>query len=175
LSCFKRIKETLHPGFFTGRRVPFKDSLLRRGIDLFDHIFKRRLSLANFLFPGQYQKFFGAGSYRAFYRLIPNPALFTLPVALFSGTAFFCQRNPPLLKSNFPLGAVKLRFFNGICPETRVPKQIYSLRALFKIRRTPLKPFAFITFGYILDFPVFKQSLHLDFAAAGTKEFLGGT
>jgi hypothetical protein len=121
LSCFKRIKETLHPGFFTGRSVPFYDPFLRRGIDLFDHIFKRRLGLADFFLPGQYQKFFGAGSYRAFYRLIPNPAFFTLPVALFSGTAFFCQRNPPLFKTISRPKAVKPLFFNGIYPETDFP------------------------------------------------------
>jgi hypothetical protein len=47
--------------------------------------------------------------------------------------------------------------------------------ALFKIRRTPLKPFAFFTFGQVLDFSVFKHSLHLDFPTAGTEKSLGGT
>jgi hypothetical protein len=43
-----------------------------------------------------------------------------------------------------------------------------------KVRRTTFRALAFIAFGYILDLSVFKKSLHLDFSAAGTKEFLGG-
>jgi hypothetical protein len=99
LNCLEGVKKPLHPGLFASRRVFLYDPFLRRSINLFDHVSKRRFGFTDFLFPGQDQKFPGAGSYRAFYRLIPNPAFLALPVALFSGTAFFCQRNPPLLKN----------------------------------------------------------------------------
>jgi hypothetical protein len=98
LGCLERVEKTLHPGFFTSRRIFLYNPFLRRGIDLFDHVPKRRFGFANFFFTGQNQKFLGAGPYRAFYRLIPKPAFLTLPVALFGGTAFLSQRNPPLPK-----------------------------------------------------------------------------
>ena len=43
---------------------------------------------------------------------------------------------------------------------------------LFKIRRAPLKPFAFFAFGYIFDLTTLKEGFHFYFTPAGTKEFL---
>jgi hypothetical protein len=43
---------------------------------------------------------------------------------------------------------------------------------LFEIGRTPFRPFAFFTFGYILDFAVLENSLHSNFAAAGAEKLL---
>jgi hypothetical protein len=48
-----------------------------------------------------------------------------------------------------------------------------NVKALFKIRRPPFDPFAFITFGLVFNLAVFKNCLHFDFAPAGTQEFLG--
>jgi hypothetical protein len=45
-------------------------------------------------------------------------------------------------------------------------------KKLFKVRRTALKPLAFLTFGYVFDFAAFKKGLHLDFTPAGTKKLL---
>jgi hypothetical protein len=95
LARFKRIKKTLHPRFFPGRSILFNDPLPCGGIDLLDHIFKRRLSLRGVFLPRLDNKFFRAGSDGAFYRLIPNPALLTLPMTFFSGTALTCQRKTP--------------------------------------------------------------------------------
>jgi hypothetical protein len=44
---------------------------------------------------------------------------------------------------------------------------------LLKIRRTPLGPLALLTFRKILELAALKKSLHFNFPAAGTKEFLG--
>jgi hypothetical protein len=45
---------------------------------------------------------------------------------------------------------------------------------LFEIRRPPFQTLAFLTFGHILDLTLFKEGLHLNLPAAGTKEFLSG-
>jgi hypothetical protein len=89
---FYRIKETLHPGLFTGGAVLFDDPLSRGGIELLDHILKRRFRFYEFFFPGQRDELFNAGSDRAFHRFIPKPAIFAPTVTLFSGTAPDCQK-----------------------------------------------------------------------------------
>jgi hypothetical protein len=95
LGAFYGIKEPLHPGFFTGRGIFLDNALSGGAVDLFDHVLKRRFSLSQFFFTGQKNKFFRAGPNRALYRFIPKPALFTLPVAFFRGTALICQKITP--------------------------------------------------------------------------------
>jgi len=58
-----------------------------------------------------------------------------------------------------PLIAVCKRRFNGV----------YKL---FEIRRAAFKPLALFALGYIFYFTVLEKGFHLDFAPAGTKEFL---
>jgi hypothetical protein len=45
LNRFKRIKKALHPGLFPGSGVLLDDPFLRGGIQLLDHILKRRFRL----------------------------------------------------------------------------------------------------------------------------------
>jgi hypothetical protein len=45
--------------------------------------------------------------------------------------------------------------------------------ALFKIRWTPLRALALVTFGDIFDLAFLKQGLHFDLTPAGTEKFLG--
>jgi hypothetical protein len=52
--------------------------------------------------PRQGDKFFYTGSNGAFRRLIPEPALLTLPMTLFSGTTFTCQKKTPNNIINLP-------------------------------------------------------------------------
>jgi hypothetical protein len=96
LGVFYRIEKSLHPGFFAGRGIFFDDAFPRGAVDLLDHVFKRRLGLSHLFLPGQKDKFFDAGPDRAFCRLVPKPAAFTLPVTFFRRTALTCQKdNPP--------------------------------------------------------------------------------
>jgi hypothetical protein len=154
LGVFYGVEEPLHPGFFTGRGIFFDDALSGGGIDLLDHVFKRRLGFPHLFFLGQKDKFFDAGPDRAFCRLVPEPAAFTLPVTFFRRTAFTCQ---------------KITLHGAAPSELRAGPQY-----LFKIRRSAFHPFAFAAFGNVLYLAVFKKGLHLDLAAAGTKEFLRG-
>jgi hypothetical protein len=78
-------------------------------------------------------------------------------VTLFCGTTFTCQREPPLHKKFEPA----LHENTGFWYE------------LLKIRRTAFGTLALFTFSDILELTAFKQGLHFDFPAAGTKEFLG--
>jgi hypothetical protein len=96
LGVFYGIKESLHPGLFTGRGIFFNDTLSGGAVDLFDHVLKRGLGLSHLFFLGQKDKFFDTGPNRAFCRLVPKPAPFTLPVTFFRRTALTCQKdNPP--------------------------------------------------------------------------------
>ena len=54
-------------------------------------------------------------------------------------------------------------------------ERIKASCALSKIFGTAFGAFALLAFGYVLDLPVFKQSLHFDFSAAITEELLGCT
>jgi hypothetical protein len=99
LSRFERIKKPLHPGFFAGCGVLFNDPLPGGRIKLANHFFKSGFSPACLFFLRQHRKLLGAGSYRRLHCFISEPALFALPMTLFSGTAFFSQKKPPYLKS----------------------------------------------------------------------------
>jgi hypothetical protein len=50
--------------------------------------------------------------------------------------------------------------------------RINAVYTLFKVRRAAFKPFAFFTFGYILNLAALKKGLHFNFAPAGTKKLL---
>jgi hypothetical protein len=95
LGVFYRVEESLHPGFFPGRGVFFDDALSGGAVDLLDHVPQGRLGFSQLFFLSQKDKFFNAGPDRAFCRLIPKPAPFTLPVTLFRRTALNCQKNNP--------------------------------------------------------------------------------
>jgi hypothetical protein len=155
--AFELVKEPLHSGFFTRRGVLLDYAFAGRGIDLFDHIHKGGFRLIRIFFLGKSHKFFGARPDRAFYRFVADTPLFALPVPLFGGTYLACQMKTPLLI--FP--------FTGLVGS--------FIRTLFKIRRTPFFTLALVAFRDILYLAVFEKGFHLDFAAAGTKEFLGGS
>jgi hypothetical protein len=100
LGRFYGIKKPLHPGLFSGSGIFLDDPLPGRRINFLDHVFKGGFSFAEFLFLGQAHEFLRAAPYRRLYRLVSEPALFALPMPLFSGTDFFCQKLSSYLKSD---------------------------------------------------------------------------
>jgi hypothetical protein len=128
LSRFKGIKEALHPRFFPGGGVFFDDPLPGGGVQLFNHILKRRLGLTGFFFLSQYNKLLCAGTNRTFYRLIPETAFLALPVTLFSGTALACQMKTPNIKIDNTRNTIP----DALCftsPEYSAANRVRALRS----------------------------------------------
>jgi hypothetical protein len=93
---FYGIKKPLHPGLFAGGGIFLDDSLPRRSINFFDHVFQGGLRFTDILFLSKYHKFLRAAPYRRLYRFVSDPAIFTLPVPLLRGTEFIAKRYPPI-------------------------------------------------------------------------------
>jgi hypothetical protein len=83
------------------------------------------------------------------------------------GTAFACQREPPLHIK------YKIDLTHQCRSDTTNEKNTRLPRNLLKIGRTPLGPLTLFTFRDIFEFAALKKRFHLDFPATGTKEFLG--
>jgi hypothetical protein len=98
LRRFEGIKKTLHARFFPGCGVLLDNPLPCGSIYFLYHLLEGRFSLSGIIFLGQGGEFFRAGPDGALGRLIPEPPLLTLPMTLFSGTAFTCQRKTPNYK-----------------------------------------------------------------------------
>jgi hypothetical protein len=117
LGCLKGIEETLHPRLFSGRRIFLDNPLLSGSIKLLYHIPQGQFGFSDLLFMGQRYEFFSAGPDGTPHRPIPEPALFTLPMTLFSGTTFTCQKKTPTIELSGP--AHRTRYLQS--PETGIP------------------------------------------------------
>jgi hypothetical protein len=113
---------------------------------------------------GQRYEFFSACPDGTLHRPVSKPALLTLPMTLFSGTASACQKKTSTIELSGPVYRTTTYYLT--CP-------LIPDGHSFKIRRPPFGPLALLTFRNILDLSAFKNRFHFDFSTAGTKEFLG--